>query len=281
MIKTKHLLISILSLYISLSSFSQELLDSANLKCMYRYVYLRDTLKNEMKDDLIVLQIGKKISKCYSYYTLQCDSTNSTSEGRKKSQELMIKAFREANGVIPKNFPHKKMRTIVYSNYPQNATTVTDGFSSSDFIYNDGISLQKWCLLDSTKLVLSYVCQKAECNFRGRKWTAWFALEIPVNNGPWKFGGLPGLIMEVYDVGKQYNFSIIGIEKCKNLPIVFSKATSKSNKYEKTNRIVFLEGYKQYLMDINSYIQIETGIDLSNRKPPEVMLYDLIERDYK
>ena len=34
--------------------------------------------------------------------------------------------------------------------------------------------------------VASFDCQKAECDFRGRRWEAWFTPEIPVSEGPWK-----------------------------------------------------------------------------------------------
>ena len=47
----------------------EPVLDRAYMKCLYRYVYLNDTLTGKTKDDLLVLQIGKSISKCFSHYS--------------------------------------------------------------------------------------------------------------------------------------------------------------------------------------------------------------------
>lgn len=50
------------------------------------------------------------------------------------------------------------------------------------------------------KLYKIFNCTKATVAFRGREFIAWFTSEIPVTYGPWKFHGLPGLILEVHDV---------------------------------------------------------------------------------
>jgi GLPGLI family protein len=42
------------------------------------------------------------------------------------------------------------------------------------------------------------------CIWRGRAYTAWFAPSIAYANGPEKFGGLPGLIVEIYSDGNEY-----------------------------------------------------------------------------
>jgi GLPGLI family protein len=56
-----------------------------------------------------------------------------------------------------------------------------------------------WELHTETKKIGNFNCQKATITFRGRNYTAWFTNEIPVRYGPWKFQGLSGLILEVYD----------------------------------------------------------------------------------
>ena len=66
----------------------EPVLDRAHMKCLYRYVYAFDTLKNELRDDLLILQIGKEVSKCYSYYTFQSDSLQRTPDGAKVWSEL-------------------------------------------------------------------------------------------------------------------------------------------------------------------------------------------------
>ncbi len=67
-------------------------------------------------------------------------------------------------------------------------------------------------------VILGHRCQKATCRWRGRDYVAWFAPDIPIRRGPWKFGGLPGLIMKIHDVDSLYVFEAVAIEKG-NFPI--------------------------------------------------------------
>jgi hypothetical protein len=61
--------------------------------------------------------------------------------------------------------------------------------------------------------ILNQICQKATCIFRGRNYEAWFAQGINVSEGPWKFNGLPGLILKITDSKQDYSFEAISIEK--------------------------------------------------------------------
>ncbi|NER12955.1 GLPGLI family protein [Leptobacterium flavescens] len=64
----------------------------------------------------------------------------------------------------------------------------------------------KWDLKEETKKIGSFTCHKAIGEFRGRIYTAWYTLDVPVNAGPWKLQGLPGLILEAYDKEKFVQF---------------------------------------------------------------------------
>ena len=258
----------------------QKEIDKAHLRLQYNHIWQYDTLVNVVRDDLIVLQIGENISKSYSYYTFQIDSLKSTPNYRKVWHELFTKSIKD-EGVKAVNFPHKRMRSCIYKNYPKGKMTVTDGFSSQNYIYEDELNAQQWEIKDSTKTILDYPCQMAVCDFRGREWTAWFTTDIPVSDGPWKFSGLPGLIMEAYDKGNQYVFTIVGLQKVEDEPIFFSETYVGSKRFDKSNRIDFLKAKKRYLMNMGGYIEMETGIDLSGGNPPKIMRYDLLELDYK
>jgi GLPGLI family protein len=69
-------------------------------------------------------------------------------------------------------------------------------------------TLQKidWLLVNESKKIGEYECFKAKCNYKGRSYTAWYTLEIPVSYGPWKLNGLPGLILMAFeDNGMMYS----------------------------------------------------------------------------
>lgn len=84
--------------------------------------------------------------------------------------------------------------------------------------YEEKWNGQDWTLQGDTASFLGHQCQKAMCHWRGRDYIAWFAPDIPIRRGPWKFGGLPGLIMKVHDVDSLYAFEAVAIEKG-NFPI--------------------------------------------------------------
>lgn len=70
-----------------------------------------------------------------------------------------------------------------------------------------------WQLLDGDSIVCGYPCHKATTIFRGRIWTVWYTLDLPYSDGPWKFCGLPGLVLYAYDSEDKFRFNSIGIEK--------------------------------------------------------------------
>jgi GLPGLI family protein len=72
---------------------------------------------------------------------------------------------------------------------------------------------QQWTITDSIKVSNNFRLQKASTQFGGRNWIAWFTKDIPMPYGPYKFNGLPGLIMELYDTQKNYYFNVIKSEK--------------------------------------------------------------------
>lgn len=84
--------------------------------------------------------------------------------------------------------------------------------------YEEKWNGQDWTLQGDTASFLGHQCQKAMCHWRGRDYIAWFVPDIPIRRGPWKFGGLPGLIMKVHDVDSLYVFEAVAIENG-NFPI--------------------------------------------------------------
>ncbi len=75
----------------------------------------------------------------------------------------------------------------------------TTGTGNQTILVREKINGISWEIGDERKIIGAFSCRKARGDFRGRSYTAWFTAEVPVKNGPWKFSGLPGLILEIYD----------------------------------------------------------------------------------
>ena len=69
----------------------------------------------------------------------------------------------------------------------------------------------KWKILDEEKKINNYLCKKAQITFRGRTYTAWYTEKIPISSGPWKFNGLPGLILSISDKEGVYKWEVKSI----------------------------------------------------------------------
>ena len=80
------------------------------------------------------------------------------------------------------------------------------------YSYNENPSLS-WKILPETVKIGDFKTQKAETTFGGRTWYAWFTPEIPLQDGPYKFSGLPGLIVKVQDSKGDYSFDLMQTKK--------------------------------------------------------------------
>lgn len=69
--------------------------------------------------------------------------------------------------------------------------------------------MTNWKLSDESKVINSFNCKKAEINYKGRNWVAWYTTEIPLSYGPYKFSGLPGLIIKMSDQKGDYDFELV------------------------------------------------------------------------
>ena len=74
-----------------------------------------------------------------------------------------------------------------------------DNFADQILLVKEDDFNWDWKITNKTKKIGNFLCYKATTNFRGRKYTAWFTKQVPVSFGPWKFNGLPGLILEITD----------------------------------------------------------------------------------
>ncbi|MEG1229789.1 MAG: GLPGLI family protein [Flavobacterium sp.] len=89
----------------------------------------------------------------------------------------------------------------------------------------------EWKITSETKKIKNYTCYKATTNFRGNNFEVWFTPDIPINAGPWKWYGLPGLIVEATDTDKSEIYLLEKVEKLTTeIPFPSSKSEKKNLK---------------------------------------------------
>ena len=101
----------------------------------------------------------------------------------------------------------------VFKNIPSaGRLTYADKFME-EMYYEEPMPAIDWQMTEGDTVIAEYSCQKAVGTFRGRTWTAWFSMDIPVSDGPWKLCGLPGLILKASEADGYFSFTCIGISR--------------------------------------------------------------------
>jgi GLPGLI family protein len=187
-------------------------IDSASIIIRYKLSYLSDSSKpQKASTDIMQLCIGDKISTFYSYIGFRSDSAikNDMAEGKITLQDF------SKNPELRSKYPSPGLlnKYQLYINYPENKITTTDNVFTSKYLFEEKMGIMKWTVLEDTMNLSGYNCQKATTNFKGRSYIAWFTSELPWNEGPYKFRGLPGLILKIEDTKKNFIFECIEIQR--------------------------------------------------------------------
>lgn len=197
-------------------AIERTVIDHASMRVLYA-LNAQDINKMNTYIDLGQLQIGKTCAKYCSVFAEEADNTF----------QKWWKEHPNA-GASKRDLGMKGRNASIWSEYQWSALffkgdTLTEWATMpfqifQHYQYSEPYPTMKWTLQQETETICEHKCQKATCHWRGRDFIAWFTKDIPVRKGPWKFGGLPGLILKVYDTNRFYTFEAIGIEKG-NFPI--------------------------------------------------------------
>jgi len=103
-------------------------------------------------------------------------------------------------------------KLFIFKNLAENKLTLADELSRKRYLISDTLNSLKWRITKEHQKIQDYSCTKAILNFRGRNYTVWFAESIPLSLGPWKFGGLPGLIIKISDSENKFVYELTGID---------------------------------------------------------------------
>lgn len=98
--------------------------------------------------------------------------------------------------------------TYIYSNLKEQKLISTESLNNKEYKIHENLLPIDWKLIPNEKRIINdYEVFKARGIFRGREYIAWYAPEIPMNIGPWKFSGLPGLILAISDTTKSFQWT--------------------------------------------------------------------------
>lgn len=185
---------------------NHEAIDMAKLRCTYKFSYQMDSTNSKrIRNEKMILTIGEKCSKYKSYNSIITDSLIRDFDKRGIPPQIVVSDM--------SIFPKTKFNHQIFKNDPRGSLSVFDRVFKDKFVYNEPMNIFKWEILSDTTKISGYACQKATTSYRGRDYEAWFTTEIPISDGPYKFHGLPGLIVKIADTKKHYVFELISATK--------------------------------------------------------------------
>ena len=231
-------LLIIFSLVFS-SAFAQnkEIEDQIKYKAIYELTYAPDSTDiNELKTEDFNLFLGNKVSIFASRGRTMSDSLKMNLQGR---------------DIGSMNFEERAKRTktefesVIYKGFPEEKISYSYKILRDNLRYEEDLNQFSWEILPENKLIEGYQAQKATTTFAGRNYIAWFTSEIPISEGPYKFNGLPGLILEISDIQNHYNYKLKSFEKFKNPASVELKVSH----FIKSDKKEILESIKEYKLD--------------------------------
>ena len=127
----------------------------------------------------------------------------------------------------------------LYRNLSQGKISVYTTVWASHYLIEEDFPVIDWTICeDSTMQVLGYDCHKATAKFRGRTWTVWYSEDIPLSIGPWKLGGLPGLILKA-KCDDYLTITALSARTTKLSPVTFYNFYEK--KYQKLDRVKYVK----------------------------------------
>lgn len=266
-----------LSLFVTLDGGAQIIKDKepAILEVHYMKTSVADTLENRSYTDPMTLRIGKTSAMFYPPKRMWVDSLLQT------NYALHEKLYREMNP--PGQSEYKPLggleREYLFRNINEGETMVYRKMGGEAYSYTEPTEMPTWQIRSETKEVMGYSCQLASCEFRGRQWYAWFSTDIPINEGPWKLFGLPGLVLEAWDSKKHYAYKAVGLYT-KNLQPVGIRLYVRNKPYTLKSRQEYLQKmYKEYIQGDFAF-KMSALHGNGTQGVPSKAQYDFEERDY-
>jgi GLPGLI family protein len=230
-------------------------IEPTELIVRYMLSYVDDSLAPEnVKQTEMILFRGGSTSKFISKSRYTFDTIMKKISSHEQMQAILMDP---SQPIKAGRFDYR-----IFKNYPKGRITYLDHILlGGSFRYEEPLNLIDWQIGQQTDTLVGYPVQEATCTLGGREWTAWFTPAIPYSDGPYKFHGLPGLILKVYDARKQFVFEFLSA----NIPAEPTMIELVERDYITTTREKFMKASAASRNNITSRMS-ETGVDMETQQ---------------
>jgi len=272
---------SLIPIFLCLAATTATAHQKADIEVSYSEISFFENGKERNHSYHLLANSGQ--SKFFNPRSEEIDSISSTPEGLanfKKTQEAALQAMIAQGSIDVAKMPRKVEPVYVLKSSVDSIMTVYDLLGTDEPVYyTEPYSEMTWEIGDSTRTILGYECIQADTDYHGRHWTAWFTPEIPIQDGPWKFHGLPGLILEVKTMEGKYGYVADGIGKSEKV----INGVYGAEHYEKRDRKAILRARRAMRDNPMGHLQAKgINVEISSENLSKFSgAVDFMETDYR
>lgn len=188
-------------------SIAKKILEPTRFVVTYTYRFVRDAARpDDKRTGLTVLEIGNRYNRFCDYYGMRFDSICDEVARGKIS---VIEASPQMLGSLKK----RMFKENIVIDRQASKETVQREVGMQKYQYEEDCPELKWEIQEGDTTIAGYRCGKARTSLFGRDYIAWYAPEVNMPYGPYKFNGLPGLVFSVTDTQGNFEFTISGLEQ--------------------------------------------------------------------
>jgi GLPGLI family protein len=239
-------------LFIVLSIFSNAQVN----RFFYDYSYIPDSNTKQVEKEVMYLDISSKGSEYYSRNAFVSDSVQTAKvAGMMKGTNMQVSPGGRAKAFVMGGAGNNNR---VVKEYPGFTTYLLTSIGGDKYKVKEDKKIE-WKIWPDKQKIGEYNAQKATTSFGGREWTAWFSTELPFQDGPYKFCGLPGLIVKIEDATGSHKITLAGNKKvtsAQNSPDASDPAASQilnmlglNEKQVELTNAQFRKAWKEYAND--------------------------------
>lgn len=222
-------------------SIAKVVLENSQYLIIYDYEYVRDAeFPEDKRSGMTMLQVGKRYNRFMDYNEFRFDSLMDATAKN-------LKPYSETGPMMMMALKKRKFRENIVIDKQNNTEIIqrTAGLVQR-YQYDEPCPMLKWELAEGDTIIAGYNCKKALTSLWGRDYIAWYAPEVDLPYGPYKFNGLPGLVFMVVDTHDNHKFTLSGLEKVTQYNPIYLWA---EKDIIKTSRNKVRKIYKNYCAD--------------------------------
>ncbi len=199
-------------------SIDKRIYDNAKYIVTYDYKFANDSKKPKKKRwGITQLLIGEKNIGFRDYFEAKFDSIY---DGIAKGESDLYAATPKLMDMLKKVRYEESIITDL--SQKKNSIQFKAG-STTRYQYDEKTPEMNWKLAEGDTVIAGYRCNRADLSYAGRNYIAWYTPELDLPYGPYKFNGLPGLILMIKDSNEEHIFFVRQIRKTEKYTPIYNR----------------------------------------------------------